>query len=198
MRKQIEGPNPGGTFGEDDLLEIPDFLDRRPNSAKSQNSAPSEQPGNHAAPGPDGNSTGEGPPPRPPQMEAARAYARRGWRVLPVHTGKDGTCTCGRAGCDSPAKHPRTAHGAKDATTDETQIRAWWTTRPNGNIGIATGTESGIVVVDLDPRNGGDKSLADFEAKHGSLPLTPKVRTGGGGAHFYFRPPGGKMACRAR
>ncbi len=66
----------------------------------------------------------EDPPTNEP-LDAALAYARRGWPVLPVHSAEDGgRCTCekGRE-CDSPGKHPRTRHGVKDATTDEGQIK---------------------------------------------------------------------------
>jgi hypothetical protein len=47
----------------------------------------------------------------------------------------------------------------------------------------------GFVVVDVDPRHGGDKSLAELEAKHGPLPKTRRARSGGGGEHRYFRLP---------
>ena len=131
-------------------------------------------------------------------LDAALAYAQRGWRVLPVYSAEDGgRCTCekGRE-CDSPGKHPRTRRGGKDATTDEGQIKEWWTEWPEANVGIATGEQSGLLVFDVDPRHGGDKSLAGFEAEHGHLPLTPKVSTGGGGCHLYFQYPSGGASCR--
>ena len=56
------------------------------------------------------------------------------------------------------------------------------------NWGIATGEGSGVWVLDIDPRHGGDKTLAQLEAQHGPLPLTPTVGTGGGGKQFYFTP----------
>ncbi|MGH8895680.1 MAG: hypothetical protein ACRDZ4_01345 [Egibacteraceae bacterium] len=34
-----------------------------------------------------------------------------------------GLCSCRRAGCDRPAKHPLTARGFKDATTNPELIR---------------------------------------------------------------------------
>ena len=57
------------------------------------------------------------------------------------------------------------------------------------NIGIVTGAESGVVVLDVDPRNNGDKTLADLEAKFGALPKTWRFVTGGGGLHILFRTP---------
>ncbi|MDA1010645.1 MAG: bifunctional DNA primase/polymerase, partial [Chloroflexi bacterium] len=46
-------------------------------------------------------------------------------------------------------------------------------------------------MLDVDPRHGGDESLADFEAAYGPLPPTPSVLTGGGGQHFWLRAPDG-------
>ena len=83
-----------------------------------------------------------------------------------------------------------TRHGHKDATTDEEAIRAWWGETPKANIGIRTGKESGIFVVDLDGEEG-IEALAKLEAENGPLPRTPTVRTGGGGRHRYFVYPAG-------
>ena len=56
---------------------------------------------------------------------AALQYASRGWAVLPLHNGMHGgACSCGKA-CGSVAKHPRTAHGLTDATTDAATIEGW-------------------------------------------------------------------------
>ncbi|HET7486660.1 MAG TPA: bifunctional DNA primase/polymerase [Acidimicrobiales bacterium] len=119
------------------------------------------------------------------QALAALDYARRGWRVFPCHApGRGGPCTCGARDCASPAKHPRTRHGLHDASTDPTQVAAWWRRWPAGNVGIRTG--DGVVVLDVDPAHGGARSLADLEAAHGRLPATAVVRTGGAGLHLYF------------
>ena len=59
-------------------------------------------------------------------LEAALAYAARGWAVLPLHTPTGGGCSCRDRKCRSIGKHPRTLHGVKDATTDAAQIRTWW------------------------------------------------------------------------
>jgi hypothetical protein len=64
------------------------------------------------------------------------------------------------------------------------------------NIGIITGAESGIVVLDVDPRHSGDKTLADLEAKFGALPKTWRFFTGGGGLHILFRHPGGYVQSK--
>ena len=82
---------------------------------------------------------------------AAIGYAEKGWKVFPLHTpGPDGTCSCMRSGCADAGKHPRTQHGVKAATTELETIYQWWTLWPQANIGIATGSTSGIVVIDID------------------------------------------------
>jgi hypothetical protein len=61
---------------------------------------------------------------------------------------------------------------------------------PEANIGIATGKKSGLLIVDVDPRNGGDETLEDLEVELGKLPPTVTVLTGGAGRHLYFSFPG--------
>src|SRR5262245_9398934 len=119
-------------------------------------------------------------------LQAALGYARRGWCVLPLHTVMDGMCSCGKAGCDRPGKHPRTRHGSKDATTDEATIRGWWAAWPSANVGIATGPDSGLFMVGPDGQEG-VAALAELERQHGPLPLTPKACSGSGtGKHHYY------------
>jgi hypothetical protein len=58
-------------------------------------------------------------------------YAALGWPVLALHTpDHEGACSCGRAGCPKPGKHPRTRHGLRDASADPAQIQTWWVTWP--------------------------------------------------------------------
>ncbi len=129
----------------------------------------------------------------PLKLEAALAYAGRGWPVFPLHSAQGEQCSCGRAMCSSIGKHPRTAHGLKDATMSDAQLRSWWATWPDANVGIATGAKSGLVVLDIDPRNGGEESLANLERLHGTLPKTVSSFTGGGGQHFFFQHPSGAI-----
>lgn len=122
-------------------------------------------------------------------LAAALSYAARGWAVFPLHTLAGSGCSCGNRSCPNVGKHPRTENGFKDATTDPAVIRKWWKRWPDANIGTATGAVSGIVVLDVDPRHGGDEALADLEAEHGKLPETVESVTGGGGRHIFFRYP---------
>jgi len=97
--------------------------------------------------------------------------------------------------CEPGRKKPACANGFHDATTDKATIRAWWTQNPRANVAMATGKASGLFVVDVDPCHGGDESLTDLEAKHGPLPETAEVLTGGGGRHIFIAHPGGHVPC---
>ena len=125
-------------------------------------------------------------------LEAALAYARRGWPVFPLqHPDPHRGCSCIDAlSCRSPGKHPRTRKGLKDASTDEAQIRRWWELYPLANVGLAMGRKSGLVAIDVDPRAGGDSSLCELLERYGELPQTLEAVTGGGGSHIFFAHPG--------
>lgn len=121
-------------------------------------------------------------------IDFALAYAARGWSVFPVYEPNGlGGCSCRKSDCHSPGKHPRCKNGFKDSTTDVEQIRRWWTAAPKASIGIATGDVSGLWVMDVDPKDGGNERLAELEADHGALPATPRTITGSGGSHILFR-----------
>lgn len=122
-------------------------------------------------------------------LQAAIEYAGRGWAVLPLHSPTADGCSCGREGCGAVGKHPRTRHGVKDATTDKATIRRWWKQWPDSNVGIETGAESGLVVLDVDPEAGGEDSLFALLSTNGELPETVEAITGGGGRHLFFSHP---------
>jgi predicted ATP-dependent serine protease len=108
--------------------------------------------------------------------ESALKYAAYGLAVFPLKP---------------KSKQPATSNGFKDATTDTEQITAWWDKNPNYNIGIATGSVSGgLMVIDLDRDEDKGKDgygvLREWETKHGELPETATVITGRGGYHLYF------------
>lgn len=109
-------------------------------------------------------------------LDSAVALAKRGKPVFPCKQDKS----------------PLTEHGFKDATKDSGIIRQWWTQHPDALIGMPTGSVSGLVVLDVDNKNGhdGDESLYQLQLKYGQLPDTPQVLTPSGGRHVYFQHPG--------
>lgn len=86
-------------------------------------------------------------------------------------------------------KQPTSAHGRNDATTDEKTIKRFF--RNGAQIGVATGKESGLFVVDIDLDDkrqiNGYETLEYLESVHGPLPVTPCQRTGRGGMQYLFR-----------
>ena len=111
-------------------------------------------------------------------LEAAKRYAKMGLAVFPVRQ----------------SKRPFTPNGCKDAKTDLRVINAWWKRWPDANIGIATGSISGnLIVVDLDVDDNkgidGRDSLKEWERENGELPETWMAITGRGGYHLYFHHP---------
>jgi len=117
-------------------------------------------------------------------LTVALDCAAHGWPVFPV--GEDGPLV-------------KWVHGPTPATIDEGQIRRWWRRWPNARVGVATGPASGIVVIDLDTKNGVDgiMAFARLVAANGPVPLGPRVRSPSGGLHLYFRHPGHKIKTSA-
>ena len=136
--------------------------------------------------------------------QAALEYAARGWKVVPDHgLLPGGRCTCSDPVCNSPGKHPRieredpNAHVRREGTRDANLIKAWWERWPDSNLAIACGS-SGLVIVDVDPRNNGLETLEDLIRKHGRAMETLTVQSGGGGLHLYFAHPGRGQVVRNR
>lgn len=107
-------------------------------------------------------------------LDAATAYARQGWPVLPLLP-RD--------------KRPASRHGLHDATTDEARVARWWQRHPDHNIGLATGRLFDVIDIDTNTEHSdaGEwwvraKDVPDFETD--GLALTPR------GLHIYVRPTG--------
>ena len=98
-------------------------------------------------------------------LDAALAYARRGWSVMPV------------APRSKEPNHNLIRRAYLDATTDEYKIMEWFYRDPIANLGISC-IASNLVVVDIDFRNGG--ALNEF------FPATYTVKTGDG-LHLYYK-----------
>jgi hypothetical protein len=129
----------------------------------------------------------------------ALAFARHGHAVFPVNWPVEHNgglrCSCGSDSrgrpCPSPAKHPYgkvAVNGVLSATTEDDLIRHWFgAVAPEANLGVCTNK---LVVLDVDPRHGGDESLAALEREH-EIPPTWRALTGGGGEHVLFAAPDG-------
>jgi Bifunctional DNA primase/polymerase, N-terminal len=122
-------------------------------------------------------------------LTAALALARRGLAVLPVR-----------------GKLPSGHHGVDDASSDPDRIRELFEQRtsatdhlPPDGVAVACGRplpDGGFLTkIDVDPRHGGDASLAELAATHGTLPVTWTTRTRSGGTHYDLRTPG-PVRCR--
>jgi hypothetical protein len=119
-----------------------------------------------------------------PALDFAKYYKSIGWPVFPLSPRK---------------KSPATQHGFHDASLDDAQIEQWWggdRAAQRFGIGIPTGKASGLIVVDIDARNGGWGSIERLKAEGKFLPdNTIQVNTSGErmntGRHYYFRYPAG-------
>jgi len=130
--------------------------------------------------------------------ESALDYASRGWAVFAVHSIQNGCCTCGNRFCKAPGKHPVYPGGYTIATKDSAQIAEIWHFGSNFNIGIATGSVSGIFVLDVDVgKKNGVETLARLEANNPLLKRSLVAKTGSGGLHLYFEMPDRPMRSSA-
>jgi|LakMenE18May11ns_1017448.scaffolds.fasta_scaffold9940122_3 hypothetical protein len=130
-------------------------------------------------------------------LQNLEALANMGWELFPVHGITNGKCDCGDAHLNdnNAGKHPITKNGFKAATTDLDQISAWISAFPNCNFGVYL-KGSGLVVIDVDPRNGGEEAFEEF-SRHLESAVPPTVIAITGeqvhnarrtrGTHVYFR-----------
>lgn len=125
-------------------------------------------------------------------LEEAKRYAGLGWPIIPDHSPKpEGGCSCGDPNCDKAGKHPRLGSWTVEASTVPATLERWGRQWPDMNISVLTGPRSNLVVLDVDPRNGGAESLsALFSPEEIEALRTPIALTGGGGNHYYFKYPG--------
>ena len=117
-------------------------------------------------------------------LDAALKLANRGLHVYPLRQGtKDG-------------QHLKS--WKREATTDADRIRQWWAAWPGANIGLHCGL-SGLVVVDLDVKNGADGLgvWAALCSEHGINVQTVTVTTPSGGEHRYYQANGANLGSTA-
>jgi RecA-family ATPase len=134
-------------------------------------------------------------------LDYALRYAAIGWKVLPLWSvNPAGQCRCGSDHTNEEGKpqshkfgkHPHggvgglAPNGFLDATDNPVIIRRWFASDPDAGIGVACAA-SGLVVLDIDPRNDGDLTLARLEAEHGVIHSDVTAKTQGGGEHRVFK-----------
>ena len=117
-------------------------------------------------------------------LDIALKYAELGFPVLPLVKNTK-----------IPVKSDNFSNGFKSATTDQSIIADYWLSSEqaiSSNIGIRTGKDSGLVVLDIDiHEEDGYKTLETLENHFEKLPDTLRVKTASGGLHIYFRYPEG-------
>ncbi len=111
-----------------------------------------------------------------PMFEAAIEYLRNGLRPVPVHPHEKRLVIL-RAELSYPP--------SSDA------LSRWWTQHPDARVGILTGVDSNLVVVEVDPGYPG--TLDELEVPSSVF----RVKIPSGGIQLWFRHPGGLVHNRA-
>jgi hypothetical protein len=107
-------------------------------------------------------------------FDAAADLVSLGFKVFPIAPGR---------------KLPLIKAWQIAASDDLETITAWADQWPNANIGIATGMMSGVVVVDIDMKDGknGQATLDALSKQGKTLPPSPTGITPTGGIHRFYR-----------
>jgi Bifunctional DNA primase/polymerase, N-terminal len=92
-------------------------------------------------------------------------------------------------------KRPATPRGFKDAACEGNVVRELWRRYPGPLIGIPTGEISGLAVLDIDPRHGGDRWFAGHRHR---VPSTRAHQTRSGGLHLIFQHAAGLRSSAGR
>lgn len=111
---------------------------------------------------------------------AALRYARLGYAVLPL----------ARGGKRPHRMLPLDPGGVYNASHSPLLIEGRWTNDNAANVGVATGSPSSLVVIDLDVKGtvNGVESFGCFLQGCGlELPAGPRVHTPSGGMHLWLR-----------
>jgi hypothetical protein len=115
-----------------------------------------------------------------PRLDAALLYAEFGWYVFPADIATK-----------RPHKAGKHSNGRRwGATTDPKQIKRDFKKWPNAAIGIPTGIDNGIFVVEADTPQGHDvDGIANLQAlidANSPLPETRMARSPSGSIHYFF------------
>lgn len=120
------------------------------------------------------------------KLKTALHCAEKGIQVFPVAgVRRDGSCACPKGkDCEHTGKHPVLSGSWKRyATTDINKIKEWFS---HDLFNLAIVIPKSILVIDIDPKNGGLDTLKSFESEHGTIGNSVDVETGSGGQHRFF------------
>ena len=123
-------------------------------------------------------------------IRTAKIYLQNNIPLILFHgTTHDGICSCGKSECTAAGKHPVFQNPLATQILDISELEIQLRDNVDRNIAgwILPGT--GLVIVDVDKRNGGIESFERLIKTHGPLPPTLKVISGGNGFHLYFKIP---------
>lgn len=132
--------------------------------------------------------------------DVATEFVQAGLRVFPLHRIKQGACDCGNRNCAAIGKHPARNDWVHQPLVDEAVIDTWLDgemMQPYTGMGWAL--DAGHIVIDIDPRNGGDISFEKLQTDIGVdlvAECSAVVKTGGGGLHLYFAKPDADLAWK--
>lgn len=120
-----------------------------------------------------------------------RDFWNAGYRVFPLYgTDKKGNCQCGDPECPAIMKHPRISQWSIIPLFDEDVIDGY---EEFGQFETGYGVLcAGLLVIDVDARNGGVDSLAKLTHDYPSINesrLEVATGSGGGSKHIYFSLP---------
>lgn len=123
--------------------------------------------------------------------ETALDFAEAGFRVMRLHhINHDGSCGCGWQDCKNPGKHPSSKKWAQMPAMTTDAVEAIFDA---GSVrhGMGVILDSNIVIVDIDTKNGGLKSLEKLEQDLGetlehSSTFIVDSGSGSGSRHYWF------------
>ncbi|MCG8523758.1 MAG: bifunctional DNA primase/polymerase, partial [Pseudomonadales bacterium] len=95
--------------------------------------------------------------------EWALRYADIGYHIFPIHSIKNGKCTCGIKTCTTPGMHTRIKDWQQAATTSPTTIQKWFEQWPDSSIASTTGKQSNLFCISIDEPEGLQYAI-DMEA----------------------------------
>ncbi len=125
-------------------------------------------------------------------MVGYKDYHQCGFPIIGIYPmDHDHQCTCERPGCQAAGKHPVMSNWQAGIIWEDDQLENM---REFGQLNSFGVLVNGYLVIDIDPRNGGNNGYEalcealDFELADESGFV---VNTGGGGRHIYYKMPDG-------